>query len=159
GAAGQERRFAVQVDAGQSLRATLAWTDFPSTPAASINLENDLDLEVSGPSGTFLGNVFAAGQSAAGGSADRLNNVEQVLLAAPEPGLYRITVRAFHVPSSAQPFALVISGGIQREPGAPETVTATALTDTKISVSWASVAAADRYLVFQSAAGGPFSLV
>jgi fibronectin type 3 domain-containing protein len=159
GAAGQERRFAVQVDAGESLRATLAWTDFPSTPAASVNLENDLDLEVVGPSGTFLGNVFAAGQSAAGGSADRLNNVEQVLLAAPAPGLYRITVRAFNVPSSAQPFALVISGGIRRTPGAPETVAATPRTDTKIAVSWAAVPEASQYLVFQSAAGGPFNLV
>ncbi|HEY6177695.1 MAG TPA: S8 family serine peptidase, partial [Kofleriaceae bacterium] len=159
GSAGQERRFAVQVDAGQPLRATLAWTDFPSTPAASVNLENDLDLEVTGPSGIFLGNVFAAGQSISGGSPDRLNNVEQVLLADPAPGLYRITVRAFNVPSSAQPFALVISGGVQREPLAPETVAATALTDTKISVSWAAVPEASQYLVFQSAAGGPFDLV
>ena len=29
---------------GQPLRVTLAWTDFPSTPAASVNLNNDLDL-------------------------------------------------------------------------------------------------------------------
>src|SRR5262249_59341215 len=101
-----------------------------SPPAASINLENDLDLEVTGPSGTFVGNAFVAGQSVAGGSPDRLNNIEQVLLAAPAPGLYRITVRAFNVPSSAQPFALVISGGVQREPLAPETVAATPGTHT-----------------------------
>src|SRR5262249_46378218 len=130
-----------------------------SPPAASINLENDLDLEVTGPSGTFLGNAFAAGQSIAGGSPDRLNNVEQVLLVDPAPGLYRITVRAFNVPSSAQPFALVVSGGVVREPFAPETVTATALTDTKISVSWAAVPEAAQYLVFQSTAGGPFQIV
>jgi subtilase family protein/concanavalin A-like lectin/glucanase superfamily protein/fibronectin type III domain protein len=155
GAAGQERHFAVQVDAGQSLRATLAWTDFPSTPAASINLENDLDLEVTGPSGSFLGNVFAAGQSAAGGSPDRLNNVEQVLLAAPAPGLYHITVRAFNVPSSAQPFALVISGAIQRSPAAPETVIATAIADTRILVQWQPSSGAVKYLVDQAAAGDP----
>jgi hypothetical protein len=116
GAAGQDRQLVVEVAAGQSLRATLAWTDFPSTPAAAINLNNDLDLEVFGPSGTFLGNVFADGQSAAGGAADRLNNVEQVFLATPEPGTYTITVRAFNVPSSAQPFALVVSGGVDRAP-------------------------------------------
>ena len=116
GGAGQVRTFTVQVAAGQPLRATLVWTDFPSTPAASINLENDLDLEVSGPSGTFLGNVLAAGASTAGGSPDRRNNVEQVVLAAPDAGFYTITVRAFNVPSSAQPFALVVSGGVNREP-------------------------------------------
>jgi len=159
GGAGQERTFAVHVAAGQSLRATLAWTDFPSTPAAGVNLENDLDLEVSGPSGHFLGNAFAAGQSAAGGSPDRLNNVEQVLLAAPAPGLYTITVRAFNVPSSAQPFALVISGGITSAPVPPTTVTATAVSNTQISVSWTSVPGAVKYFVFQSAAGGPFNFL
>jgi Subtilase family/PKD domain len=116
GAAGQIKTFTVEVGAGQALRATLVWTDFPSTPAASVSLNNDLDLEVSGPSGTFLGNVFTAAQSTTGGTADRRNNVEQVILAAPEPGTYTITVRAFNVPSSAQTFALVVSGGVNRAP-------------------------------------------
>ena len=112
GAAGQTRTFTVQVAAGQPLRVTLAWTDFPSTPAASVNLNNDLDLVVAGPSGTFLGNAFANSQSTTGGTADRRNNVEQVSLAAPAAGAYTITVRAFNLPSSAQPFALVASGAI-----------------------------------------------
>jgi Subtilase family len=120
GAAGQTKTFTVQVGAGQSLRTTLAWTDFPSTPAASINLNNDLDLTVAGPSGTFLGNVFSASQSTTGGTADRRNNVEQVTLNAPIAGTYTITVRAFNVPSSAQAFALVVSGNLN--PGAPPTV-------------------------------------
>jgi len=94
GAAGQTKTFTLQVAAGQPLRVTLAWTDFPSTPAASVNLNNDLDLVVSGPSGTFLGNVFAASQSTTGGTADRRNNVEQVALSAPAAGSYTITVRA-----------------------------------------------------------------
>jgi subtilisin family serine protease len=112
GGAGQTRTVTVQVAAGQALRATLAWTDFPSTPAASINLNNDLDLQVSGPSGTFLGNVFANSQSVTGGAPDRRNNVEQVTINAPVAGTYTITVRAFNVPSSAQPFSLVVSGAL-----------------------------------------------
>jgi hypothetical protein len=112
GAAGQTRTFTVQVTAGQSLRAALVWTDFPSTPAASVNLNNDLDLEVTGPAGTFRGNVLTNGQSTTGGAADRRNNVEQVALAAPAAGTYTVTVRAFNVPSSAQPFALVLTGGV-----------------------------------------------
>ena len=121
GASGQTKTFTVQVAAGQPLRVTLAWTDFPSTPAASINLNNDLDLTVSGPSGTFLGNVFSASQSVAGGAADRRNNVEQVTLNAPAAGSYTITVRAFNVPSSAQPFALVVSGAVNTGTG-PTTI-------------------------------------
>ena len=112
GGANQVKTFTVQVAAGQPLRTTLAWTDFPSTPAASINLNNDLDLTISGPSGTFLGNVFSGSASTTGGVADRRNNVEQVTLLAPIAGTYTITVRAFNVPSSAQAFALVVSGGV-----------------------------------------------
>jgi hypothetical protein len=122
GAAGQTRTFTVQVAAGQALRTTLAWTDFPSTPAASVNLNNDLDLQVTGPSGTFLGNVFANSQSVTGGTADRRNNVEQVTLLAPAAGTYTITVRAFNVPSSAQPFALVVSGGVSTGGTPPQVV-------------------------------------
>jgi subtilisin family serine protease len=116
GAAGQVKEFTVEVAAGQPLRATLAWTDFPSTPAAAVNLNNDLDLVVSGPSGTILGNVFAQGASATGGDPDRRNNVEQVIITAPVAGTYVVTVRAFNVPSSVQPFALVISGDVNRRP-------------------------------------------
>lgn len=112
GGAGQTKTFSLSVTAGQPLRVTLAWTDFPSTPAAAVNLNNDLDLTVSGPSGTFLGNVFANSASTTGGTADRRNNVEQVTINAPVAGTYTITVRAANVPSAAQPFALVASGGV-----------------------------------------------
>ncbi|MBC7975190.1 MAG: S8 family serine peptidase [Myxococcales bacterium] len=117
GGAGQVKTFTVTVAAGQALRTTLAWTDFPSTPAANVNLNNDLDLTVSGPSGTFLGNVFSGSASTTGGAADRRNNVEQVTLLAPIAGTYTITVRAFNVPSSAQTFALVVSGGVTQGGG------------------------------------------
>jgi hypothetical protein len=144
GGAGQNKQFIVEVAAGQSLRATLAWTDFPSTPAAAVNLNNDLDLEVFGPSGTFLGNVFAAGQSATGGAADRLNNVEQVFLAAPLPGTYTITVRAFNVPSSAQPFALVVSGGVDRAPLAKAGPDTTVTAGTQVALDGSSSSDLDR---------------
>jgi hypothetical protein len=94
----------------QPFKATLAWTDFPSTPAANPHLNNDLDLIVTGPAGTFKGNVFSGGVSATGGTADRRNTVEQVLLAAPTPGVYTVTVRAINVPNGTQPFALVVTG-------------------------------------------------
>ncbi len=96
----------------QPFKVTLAWTDFPSTPAANPHINNDIDLIVTGPGGTFLGNVFSGGASATGGSADRRNTLEQVLLAAPTPGAYTVTVRSFNVPNGPQPFALVATGDI-----------------------------------------------
>ncbi len=113
GGAGQQKTFTFSAQAGEALKVTLAWTDFPSTPAAGPHLNNDLDLVVTGPGGVpLLGNVFSGGASVAGGAPDRKNNLEQVLIAAPAAGTYTVTVRAFNVPSGAQPFALVVTGGV-----------------------------------------------
>jgi subtilisin family serine protease len=118
--AGVAKSFKLIVAAGQPLKVTLAWTDFPSTPAAARHVVNDLDLEVQGPAGTFLGNVFAQGSSAAGGAADRRNTLEQVLLRAPQAGEYTVTVRAFTVPRGPQPFSLVVTGDVAAVNGGPE---------------------------------------
>lgn len=112
------------VDPTQPLKVTLVWTDYPSTPdvppmgAALDNpatwnaarLVNDLDLTVSGPAGTYLGNVFTDGASSSGGEADRRNNVEQVLLTAPASGAYTITVQPKAVVEGPQDFAIVVTG-------------------------------------------------
>jgi hypothetical protein len=111
GSTNEDRTYTFSVTAGESFKVTLAWTDFPSTPAASVNLVNDLDLIVTGPTGTiWRGNVFSGGASATGGTADRRNTLEQVLLASPAAGVYTVTVRSFNVPSGPQPFALVVTG-------------------------------------------------
>jgi hypothetical protein len=129
GSTQEDRIFSISVStSAQPLKVTLAWTDFPSTPAANPHLNNDLDLIVSGPAGTFQGNVFTGGASAAGGAADRRNTLEQVLLAAPTPGTYTITVRSFNVPNGPQPFALVAAGALNPPPLAnagPDQIVAT----------------------------------
>jgi subtilisin family serine protease len=103
-----------------TFKATLAWTDYPSTPAANPHINNDLDLEVVGPGGTYFGNVFNAGESILGGSPDRKNTLEQVFMKSPAPGEYTVTVRSFNVPNGPQPFALVVSGAASKAgtPGA-----------------------------------------
>ncbi|MCP4655931.1 MAG: hypothetical protein GY856_10990, partial [bacterium] len=111
GSSGETQDFAFTVtSSAEPFKVTLVWTDFPSTPAASPNLNNDLDLIVTGPGGTYLGNVFSGGQSTTGGSADRLNTLEQVLLTSPATGDYTVTVRSFTVPDGPQDFALVVTG-------------------------------------------------
>jgi subtilisin-like proprotein convertase family protein len=98
-------------DTGEPLEITLAWTDYPSTPAASIHLVNDLDLRVDGPSGGFVGNNWLYGASLTGGEHDRLNNVEAVLIPDPAPGVYSIRISPHAIPSGPQRFALVVTGG------------------------------------------------
>jgi subtilisin family serine protease len=74
------------VAAGETLKATLVWTDPPGD-----SLQNDLDLIVTTPDGRELhGNVAP---DAAG--FDRSNNVEQVVVPNFAAGIATVTVRAF----------------------------------------------------------------
>jgi|CXWL01.1.fsa_nt_gi subtilisin family serine protease len=116
GAGGEVRSYVFTVGADQPFKATLVWTDAPSALPAALNLVNDLDIEVVAPDGTYLGNVFSAGQSATGGSADRKNNVEQVLRATPVAGTYQVNVRSFNIPTGPQPYALVVTGNVSEPP-------------------------------------------
>ena len=106
-------------DASEKLKATMVFTDAPAAPAAAFVPVNDLDLTVTSPSGAeYLGNVFVGGLSATGGSADDLNNVEQVHLEAPETGTWTLRVSGTAVNDGPQGFAVVVSGAVS-EPSAP----------------------------------------
>ncbi len=108
---GQSWRWSCAVnDTSVALAFTLVWTDYPGSPSIYPNLVNDLDLVVTSPSGAiFYGNTR---NGTPGGAPDRINNVERLVIAQPEPGRYRIRVRAFNVPSGPQDFSLVYSGGL-----------------------------------------------
>ncbi len=61
---GQTRSYNYYVgSSAEPLRVTLAWTDYPGSPASSGALVNDLDLKVVGPTGTtyYPNNANAAG--------------------------------------------------------------------------------------------------
>jgi hypothetical protein len=110
---GEAREYEVYVaDASEDLKITLVWTDWPSTPAAAINLVNDLDLVVTQGATTYLGNVWSGGQSVTGGSRDDRNVEENVRRATPVVGTYTIRVEGANVPYGPQPYALVVSGGL-----------------------------------------------
>jgi hypothetical protein len=125
-ATGQTAIYQIQVDDNtQPLKFTLTWTDYPSSPAASVQLVNDLNLRVTDPNGiVYLGNVFTSynpGYSTTGGAPDN-RNVEETVLLLPDnnkfpSGTYTVEVIGYNVPSgeagtNAQPFALVVTGGI-----------------------------------------------
>ncbi|CAG0962201.1 hypothetical protein PHYC_00787 [Phycisphaerales bacterium] len=110
---GQASTLRVDVESGQSLKITLAWADAPAEVNATYVPVNDLDLRAVSPSGAvYLGNVFAGGESVPGGAADPLNNLEQVLLSAPEAGEWSIEVSGSGVNVGAQGFAIVVTGGV-----------------------------------------------
>ena len=103
--------------AGQPFKVTLVWSDYPSTETAALNLVNNLNLVVTAPGGTvYRGNVFSGGWSATGGSADTVNNVENVYVQSAAAGNWSISVQGANVPNGPQPFALVISGNATAGP-------------------------------------------
>ncbi len=91
------------VDPTEPLRVTIAWTDAAAAVGADPALVNDLDLEVETSGITYLGNRLEDGWSIPGGNPDRLNNLEEVVIA--DPGTTAaITVRAFHIPGDGVPY-------------------------------------------------------
>jgi hypothetical protein len=114
-ATGEVDAFALRVTgSGEPLKITLAFTDQPASIQADPAPVNDIDLEVSGPDGLFLGNEFDVvnGVSQTGGSPDALNNVERVIVAAPTPGTWTIVVRGTDVALGSQGYAVVVNGDL-----------------------------------------------
>lgn len=96
------------------LKATLAYHDAPASVNASLAPVNNLDLDATPLGGpTYLGNIFVNGVSANGGTPDAINNLEQVLFNAPQPGAWLIRVQAPAVNVGPQGFGLVVSGPIE----------------------------------------------
>jgi hypothetical protein len=100
--------------AAERLQVTLVWTEPPGTDGARPAV-NDLDLRVTSPFGSiFLGNVFSQGVSKTGGTPERRNNVEVVIIDLPDAGVWNIVVQgtAVNIGNPGQGFAVVVSGGI-----------------------------------------------
>ncbi len=92
------------------LKVTLAWDDVPGAPNVSPVLVNDLDLKVFDPATVqyfpWTLDQFNPSANAIQTEPDRKNNIEQVLINAPAPGVYRIEIRGFNVPQGPQSFSI-----------------------------------------------------
>ena len=114
-ATGEYKRFQFTVSSAMPLRVALAWTDTAAAPAANPTLVNDLNLELTAPSGTFYrGNQYSGGVSQANpGSWDNLNPEECARINAPETGVWTLRVLGNQVRTAArQPFAVTITGDV-----------------------------------------------
>ncbi len=111
---GYSALYAFEIDAGHGMDLTLVWSDDAGSANSAQNvsrLVNDLDLQLIAPDGTiYRGNNFVSGFSQSGGTADMVNNVERIRIAA--GSLSGIGTWQVKVASSAglnQRFSLVIS--------------------------------------------------
>lgn len=110
----ETRSHYVDVGPGTTqLKVTLVWTDAPAAVMAGFTPINNLDLFVHSPVATmYRGNVFSGAESTAGGSSDLVNNAEQVHLATPLQGIWRIDITGAAVNEGTQGYALVVSGDV-----------------------------------------------
>ncbi len=109
--------FEFEVDTSSvPLEIVLVWTDYPASAGAGVAIQNNLDLTVTGPGGTYKGNVMSGGQSVTGGSYDALNVEEIVRLGSPATGTYTVRVDGTTVPHGPQPLALAITGSFANWP-------------------------------------------
>ncbi len=104
-ATGQQLTIPYTITGSAPLHVTLAWTDYPGSTSAAVQLVNNLDLSVTAPDGAVLwGNGVTNG--------DRRNTFETVDIASPLTGVYTVTVRGSNVAQGgSQPFAVVMHGG------------------------------------------------
>ena len=115
------------------LKVTLAWDDVPATPNVSKTLINDLDLVVVDPAGNRHYPWTLDPRHPEAGAVqtreDHVNNIEQVQVSNPMPGVWRVEVNGYDVPSAPQSFAITStpqlgSGviGLSIESTAPDSV-------------------------------------
>ena len=158
-ATSEVEEFPLQVTAGQPLKVTLAWTDPEGSTLSTVELVNNLDLEVVDPAANvYRGNVFSGGQSATGGAADALNNIEEVFLKTPAAGTWTLRVKATRVPgtpsepaSTRQGYALVATyADCAASLAAPANAAATDGGSAGIGVSWDAVGGASRYQIYRA---------
>ena len=116
---GKTHTFTVKATAGNALNIVMAYTDAPGNPGSGKALVNNLDLLVKTPSGKLI-------YPNSGTSADNLNNVEGVRIAAADvvSGTYTITVTGTSIPtgmatsltggkSNASRYSLVVNGATE----------------------------------------------
>ena len=141
---------------------TLVWTDYPSTPSASVNIVNVLHFSLTTTNKTI---IYPNGLS----NYDDINNVQQITVPSPQTGVYTVYVAGYSVPmgtsaANDQPYALVMSGDIQGlsslpPPPAPTGLTATA-GNGQVILSWNVSTGVTSYNVYQSTiSGGPYTKV
>ncbi len=109
-----DSRYVTVPSAAAAIKITLVWTEPPAALLAAFTPINNLDLRVTDPNGlVYRGNVFSGLESATGGSADAVNNVEQVHRLAPVAGCWQIEVVGTAVNEGPQGYALVVTGDVR----------------------------------------------
>jgi len=114
---GLEKNYSVKVAGSVQLKLTLCWMDAPGVPASRSALVNDLDVDITDPSGTIhfpysLAPVPTSDtplQAATRTARNTVDPIEQIVVNNPANGTWNVRVRGASVPLGPQSFAVVFN--------------------------------------------------
>ena len=101
------------LNASQSaLEATLVWDDPPASPLAQVTLVNNLDLQVTSPTGSIALPLILDPANPANNAVPGVNNrdnIEQVTVAAQGTGAWNVKVLPSSIPQGPQGYSLIVT--------------------------------------------------
>jgi predicted outer membrane repeat protein len=112
--------FMIRIEPGDTeLKVTIAWDDVPATPNVETALINDAGIIVTDPDGVrhfpWTLNPADPGAPAVQTQEDHVNNIEQVYVADPMEGVWRVQVVGYNVPEGPQVISIGGSPRISRD--------------------------------------------
>jgi hypothetical protein len=108
-------RVTFALEGSDRLAVTLTWSEPPGAVGSGNCVVNNLDLRLTSPTGeVFLGNNLVAGRATPGGTPDKINSTEMVLLDSAAAGdwLLEVIGTEVNVGNPNQGFALLVSGSL-----------------------------------------------
>ncbi len=116
---GQDLCFQVVVAPNSNaLKVTVAWDDVPGALNTASELVNDLDILAISPTGVihypWTLDPNAPWEPAVQTRADHINNIEQVLVQNPVPGMWTVRIVGYSVPEGPQPFSIAFTPAQQK---------------------------------------------
>jgi hypothetical protein len=106
----------------RNLKVTIVWDDVPALVNADVALVNDLDMHVETSLGAKIypwvldsSPIVSSLEKPAVRAEDHLNNVEQVLIEAPQTGEYKLIVKANALAGGQQKYAIAYQWELQDE--------------------------------------------
>lgn len=93
----------LRADPTKPVKISLVWSDAAGGIGANPALVNNLNLTADVGGTLYRGNVFSGGWSNTGGSADNLNNIENIYLSAPS-GVINVVVTAANIAGDGVPY-------------------------------------------------------
>ena len=88
------------IESKSEFRVTMTYADPPAAVISAVQRVNDLDLKVTSPEGhVFWGNhgLLEGPYSASGGSANKVDTVENIIVKDPAPGIWTVEVQAAEI--------------------------------------------------------------